>query len=318
MVRADGGTVIIDPLDPAVAEVLLARRRWAIVRGESLRLLRGMPDACVDAVATDSPYSSGGMTRGDRMAGAADKYVPNNTKIERADFAGDNRDQRAFGYWCALWCAELLRIAKPGSPIALFTDWRQLPTTTDALQAGGWVWRGIVPWDKTEGCRPTMGRFAAQCEYAVWGSAGPMDDRVEVGCLPGIARTLEPPRPLDVEIEEARAYLEQLEAERAVQSRGFPVSVRNFPKPSEKNHMTSKTPTTMQSIVRICVPGGVILDPFFGGGSTGVAALREGRRVIGFEITETNHAAAVLAMQAEEAVLKPAAMAAGQLGLYGR
>ena len=139
----------LDALPPNVAAVLAGEQRYAVVRGESLRLLRAMPDACVDAVVTDSPYSSGGMTRGDRMASASDKYEQSTLINNRADFAGDNRDQRAFGYWTALWCSELLRIARPGSPIALFTDWRQLPTTTDALQAGGWVWRGIVPWDKT-------------------------------------------------------------------------------------------------------------------------------------------------------------------------
>jgi site-specific DNA-methyltransferase (adenine-specific) len=96
-----------------------------------------MPDASVDAVITDPPYSSGGFTRGDRSASTTAKYTLTGTQIERPAFAGDNRDQRSFGYRCALWLSECLRVAKTGAPIAVFTDWRQLPTMTDAIQAAG-------------------------------------------------------------------------------------------------------------------------------------------------------------------------------------
>jgi site-specific DNA-methyltransferase (adenine-specific) len=68
----------------------------------------------------------------------------------------------------------------------VFTDWRQPPTTTDAVQAGGCVWRGIGVWDKTFGCRPARGRFAAQAEYFVWGSKGAMPYERAVECLPGV------------------------------------------------------------------------------------------------------------------------------------
>ena len=82
-----------------------------------------------------------------------------------------------------------------GRPLCVFTDWRQLPTMTDAVQAGGWVSRGIVVWDKTEACRPAMGRFAAQCEYVLWGTAGASNDDEDVGCLWGVIR--EPVRMAD-------------------------------------------------------------------------------------------------------------------------
>jgi site-specific DNA-methyltransferase (adenine-specific) len=107
-------------------------------QGDALRVLQELPDASVDAVITDPPYSSGGQYRGDRAGfSTAAKYVRGGTGIARPDFSGDNRDQRGFAYWCALWMSEALRVARPGSPICVFTDWRQLPTTTDSLQAGG-------------------------------------------------------------------------------------------------------------------------------------------------------------------------------------
>ena len=251
---------------------------WVLFQGEALRILRELPDASVDAVICDAPYSSGGMTRGDRMSSAINKYVSNDTKIERPDFAGDNRDQRSFAYWCQLWISECLRICKPGSPICLFTDWRQLPTTTDALQAGGFVWRGIVPWDKTEKCRPQMGRFAAQAEYVVWGSAGAMEERLEIGCLWGVIR-----EPIDQD---------------------------------DKHHVTGKPTAVMQKLARICVPGGIILDPFMGSGSTGVGALLEGRRFIGIELLDVYAAIARDRLQAAQSSSTLQAVRAGQAPLF--
>lgn len=216
-------------------------------RGDALAVLRDLPDASVDALVTDPPYSSGGFTRGDRMGDTVSKYVQSDSgNRSLGDFAGDNRDQRAYGYWCALWLGEALRVVKSGGTCVLFTDWRQLPATTDALQAGGWIWRGLVPWAKTS-YRPQAGRFAAQCEYVVWGSAGPMPVDYSETCLPGFFQ--------------AKA-------------------------PREREHITQKPLDVMRSLVKIAPAGGTVLDPFMGSGTTGVAAVLEGREFVGVEITE--------------------------------
>ncbi len=222
--------------------------------GDALAVLRDLPTASVDALITDPPYSSGGMVRGDRLASQSTKYIGSGpdgkTSRTFVEFTGDTRDQRAYGYWCALWLGECLRIAKPGAPVLLFTDWRQLPTTVDAMQAGGWVWRGIVVWDKTEcGGRPQMGRFRAQAEYVAWGSAGPMSDRTGK-THGGVFRHF---------------------ADR------------------DKEHATAKPLRLMRDLVAICPRGGTVLDPFMGSGTTGVAAVTEARRFIGIELTEHYH-----------------------------
>jgi site-specific DNA-methyltransferase (adenine-specific) len=220
-----------------------------LYNADALAVLAALPDASVDAVVTDPPYSSGGMVRGDRMTKPSTKYVQTGTAIARPEFGGDNRDSRSYGYWCALWLSECMRVAKAGSPILLFTDWRQLPITTDALQAGGWVWRGIAVWDKEGGCRPTMGRFASQCEYVVWGSNGAMPFEREVGVLPGVFRSVV--------------------------------------KQADKFHMTGKPTPLMVDLLRIVEPGGVVLDPFMGSGSTGVAARELGLGFVGVEREES-------------------------------
>ena len=57
---------------------------------------------------------------------------------------------------------------------------------------------------------------------------------------------------------------------------------------SDKHHMTGKPTALMRELVRIVRPGGVILDCFMGSGTTGVAAVLEGRKFIGIE-TDPEH-----------------------------
>ena len=214
--------------------------------GEALSVLASLPTASVDAIVTDPPYSSGGMLRSDRTGSTVSKYVTtqHTHRDELVDFSGDSRDQRAYAYWCALWLSEAMRVTRPGGTCLLFTDWRQLPATSDALQSGGWVWRGVVPWFKPAS-RPQAGRFSASCEYVVWGSNGGMTTDYAAPCLPGFFQA-SPPR--------------------------------------EREHITQKPLAVMRELVRIAPERGIVLDPFMGSGTTGAAAVMEGRRFIGAEM----------------------------------
>lgn len=217
-----------------------------IIQGNSLERLKEIPSGTIDAVITDPPYCSGGSSSASRQVDPAHKYVQSGTKIVRPSFGGDLRDQRSWGYWCTLWIGECLRAMKEGGYFLMFTDWRQLPQATDALQAGGVVWRGIIAWDKTRSARPPhKGYFRHQCEYIVWGSKGvlPKNERGPFdGCF------------------------------------SFPVLQR------DKHHMTGKPTGLMRELVKVAPPDGVILDPFAGSGTTCLAAALEGRRFIGIEM----------------------------------
>jgi site-specific DNA-methyltransferase (adenine-specific) len=159
-----------------------------IYHANALEMLRFIPDQTVGAVITDPPYSSGGWSVSERTKAAPEhKYQSTGVIKPLSGFEGDNRDQRSHGYWQALWLGECLRATVAGGSCLVFTDWRQLPTTTDALQAGGWVWQGIVVWNKRT-ARPRSGGFAASCEYVVWGSKGPLRKDHEV-YLPGLVTT---------------------------------------------------------------------------------------------------------------------------------
>lgn len=143
-----------------------------LYRGDCLAVLPSITGP-FDAVVTDPPYSSGGQSKGDRARSTGDKYL-NSSGTRLPDFLGDTKDQRSYLHWSALWmglCTE--RLAEGGLMI-VFSDWRQLPVTTDAMQAAGVTWRGIAVWDKTWGARPYKGGFRSQAEYIVWGSKGPL------------------------------------------------------------------------------------------------------------------------------------------------
>lgn len=227
---------------------------YTLHRGDCLAWLQRLPDGAADALITDPPYSSGGQFRGDRAADTDDKYTGAEWQGRRASFEGDTRDQRSFAYWEALVMSECLRVVKPGGVCAVFTDWRQLPSTTDAVQAGGWCWRGIAVWDKTEGARPQRGRPRPQAEYIVWGSRGAMPFDRNAPVIPGVFRCVV--------------------------------------KQEDKHHQTGKPTDVMRWLVRMCERGGTILDPFAGSGTTGVAALLEGFSFLGCEQSEEYHSIA--------------------------
>jgi DNA modification methylase len=68
-------------------------------------------------------------------------------------------------------------------------------------------------------------------------------------------------------------------------------------------HNTVKSTTLMSWLVKLACPeGGLVLDPFAGSGSTGVACLRTGRRFLGIESDRESCATAARRLRAEEEV----------------
>lgn len=236
--------------------------RAAMLHGDALTVLPTLDAESVDCVLTDPPYNSGGRTSAERASRTTrGKYVSGDARHALADFAGDSRDQRGYRYWLTLVLAQCFRASRPGSSCLVFCDWRQLPATSDALQAGGWTWRGIIPWRKPLS-RPQRNGFRRECEYVLWSSHGPLADRDHAVYLPGWVSGSQPRR--------------------------------------NRQHITQKPVEVMSELVEVCPPGGLVLDPFAGAGSTGVAAVHTGRSFLGIEVTE--HYASVGQERLEEAL----------------
>lgn len=223
--------------------------RVTLYNADALDVLSTLEPATVDALVTDPPYSSGGFTRSDKNADPSDKYVQHGSQKIWRSFSGDNRDALSFAYWCDLWLRLCCGTMKHGAYSLVFSDWRQLPLVTNVIQSAGLVWRGLIPWDKTEGSRaPHKGYFRHQCEYVVWSTLGPCPIATHDGPYPGCFR--------------------------------HPV------RRTDKHHLTGKPTALMFDLMRCVTPGGAVLDPFAGSGTTGVAAVRKGLRFIGIERDE--------------------------------
>lgn len=218
-----------------------------ILHGDVLHILPTFPDGLFGGIITDPPYASGAATQNGKQQSTAKKYSSAKEACPFPDFEGDAKDQRSWTHWMAEWLTEARRVTKEGAPICLFIDWRQLPSMTDALQWAGWIWRGTLVWDKTNS-RPQRGRFRQQAEFVVWGSNGHMPNDRKAPVLPGVFR-------------------------------------QSMPSFAKRRHQTEKPLEVMREMARIVEPGGIILDPFAGAGTTVLAAKLEGYPAVGIELS---------------------------------
>lgn len=218
--------------------------------GDCLELLADIPDGSVDMVLTDPPYSSGGLFAGDRKASTRVKYCDDdyNGAARFQDFSGDNMDQRSFTEFMRMVLSKCRQKAKLESVCAVFVDWRNIAAVGDALQAAGWVYRGIVVWDKGIS-RAIPNRFRNDCEYVVWGTNGPRKTEYIEGVFVG---------PGCYHIKSVNT--------------------------KKKHHQTEKPVELLEKLLAICPEGGMVLDPFMGSGSTGVACINTNRGFIGMEL----------------------------------
>lgn len=213
-----------------------------LYNGDCFDILPAIEPNSIDAIVTDPPYSSGGLHMGARQAPSSKYFTNKSTKLPL--FAGDSKDQRSWTAWMHAWLRLGFKACKDGAIVCLFTDWRQLPSATDALQMAGFVWRGVVAWDK-KNSMPQKGAFRNQCEYIIWGTKGEKNGK-----------------------------------NTTVLSGAYQYSV---PSRKYKQHATQKPVELMQDLLKIVPSNGTVLDPFMGSGTTLVACKSIGLHGIGIE-----------------------------------
>lgn len=162
------------------------------------------------------------------------------------------------------WLSELLgeanRILRADSAIWLTIDWRGALAFEQAACAAGWKRPKVGVWD----------RGGLGMGYA-------MRNTYECFCI---------------------TYRGSWQPE----SRSVPDVWRFQWTPGDRRngHSAEKPIELMRRAVRhVCPPGGTVFDPFAGSGTTGVAALLEGRRFVGCELSE--HYAAIARRRMSEA-----------------
>lgn len=245
---------------------------WSLHLGECLEWMRGLEAGSVDHTIMDPPYSE----HVHRNARSAIRKVPLH------DGAGNVRPAQIrrgisrgvdFGFSSATpelieaWSVEVARVTRRW--VAVFSDVESCHLWRGALERAGLEYLRTVFWDKVCGAPQFSGdRPAVACE-AITLAHSQGRKRWNGGGKRGI-------------------YSVPIELNRGGVLRRF--------------HPTAKPLALMLALIEdFTDPGELVLDPFAGSATTGVAAVRLGRRFLGAEQDPVHHATAVARLAAEEA-----------------
>jgi site-specific DNA-methyltransferase (adenine-specific) len=158
-------------------------------------------------------------------------------------FAADNMGTAGLVFLLRSIAFEAVRVLRPGGSVCVFCDWRQVANLGPAIESAGLRWTNLVVWDKGS-CALGYG-FRARHELILHFTNGP-----------GV-------------------YHDKSVGNVITHSR-----IRS----NVRHHQTEKPIELLRTLVRVgSEPGGLVMDPFSGSGSTGCAAVLEGRRFIGYE-----------------------------------
>ena len=245
-----------------------------ILVGDCVAHMNKLPDACVDLVFADPPYNlqlEGGLSRPDQSVVDAvdddwDKF---------ADFATYDRFTRD-------WLTAARRVMKPNATICVIGSYHNIFRVGSILQdLGFWILNDIV-WRKANPMPNFRGRrFTNAHETMIWATRS----------------------------ADAKGYTFNYEALKAGNEDSQVRSDWYFPlctgaerlkgADGKKVHPTQKPEVLLQRLLLAASNAGdLVLDPFFGTGTTGAAAKRLQRRFIGIE-RDTGYADAARARIAE-------------------
>lgn len=154
---------------------------WEIINGDVLEELAKLKDrgVKVDAVITDPPYCSGGCLPSSRRRSVSAKYF--DKQWEEVKEFQDSLDPQAMWDFTRSWMRAFYSLIDTGY-LFCCSDWRQISVFASAIQSAGFLWAGIIPWNK-KAARPNRGHFTPQCEYVVYGHKGPWSNTYAPGLV---------------------------------------------------------------------------------------------------------------------------------------
>ena len=229
-----------------------------ILPGDCIEAMQGLPDASIDLIFADPPYN---------LQLKGELHRPDNSRVDAVDDAWDQfASFDAYDRFTAAWLTEARRLLKPNGAIWVIGSYHNIFRVGAALQnAGYWllndvVWRKSNPMPNFRGKRLTNAH-----ETLIWASR-----------------------------DEGAKYTFNYEALKAlnegIQMRSdwvLPICTGHERLKDDKGgkaHPTQKPEALLHRIlVATTNPGDVVLDPFFGTGTTGAVAKMLGRDYIGIE-----------------------------------
>lgn len=259
--------------------------------------MRGLDDRSVSLVVTDPPYFIDGMDDGwdhrrlrSRVREGVVGGIPVGMKFDPEQGRKLHRFMRPVA-------EEWLRVIRPGGFALCFAQPRLAHRTTIAIEEAGFEIRDMLAW-RYEG----QAKAFTQEHFVRKRKIPEADKQAIIKVLDGRKTPqLKPQMELIVLAQAPRegTYVDNWMKHRAglidvksplIESGRFPGTVIPAGKPRERfGHMTAKPVDLLRHLIRIFCAGddaGLVLDPFAGSGSTGVAARAEGKPFLGFEIDE--------------------------------
>lgn len=109
---------------------------------DAIRWLRGLPDASVDLVLTDPPYSSGGFNESGRRSGSS-------YSRDMPWLMGDALSTPGICHLIREVAIECRRVVKSTGAMDLFTDFKMAAILAPVIESAGWRYRSLIVWDKT-------------------------------------------------------------------------------------------------------------------------------------------------------------------------
>ena len=228
-----------------------------IIQEDCIAAMAKLPDACVDMVFADPPYN---------LQLGGELFRPEGGRVDACDDEWDKfATFEAYDNFTRAWLKEARRILKPNGTLWVIGSYHNIFRVGAAMQDQGyWILNDII-WRKSNPMPNFRGtRFTNAHETLIWASRGE-DSRYTFNY-----RAM---KALNEELQMRSDWVLPICAggER-VKDGGL------------KAHPTQKPEALLYRVLLACTnKGDVVLDPFFGTGTTGAVARRLGRQWIGIE-----------------------------------
>ena len=229
-----------------------------LLQGDCIAIMRSLPAASIDMIFADPPYN---------LQLGGDLFRPEGKRVDAVDESWDQFDSYyAYDSFCREWLAEARRILKPDGTIWVIGSYHNIFRVGALMQDQGfWILNDVV-WRKANPMPNFKGtRFTNAHETMIWASQG---EKAKYTFNYRAMKTL------NDELQMRSDWVLPICAgqERLKGADGH------------KAHPTQKPEALLYRVMLSCTnPGDVVLDPFFGTGTTGAVARRLGRRWIGIE-----------------------------------
>ncbi len=228
-----------------------------ILRGDCIAAMKALPAKSVDMVFADPPYN---------LQLGGELFRPDGTHVDAVTDDWDKFDTfAAYDRFTRAWLKEAHRILKDDGTIWVIGSYHNIFRVGAAIQdLGYWILNDIV-WRKANPMPNFRGtRFTNAHETLIWASKG---EKAKYTFNYRSMKTLNDELQMRSDWE-------------------FPIcgGPERLKKNGTKVHPTQKPEALLYRILLACTkPGDVVLDPFFGTGTTGAVAKRLGRDWIGVE-----------------------------------